>query len=136
MTLVTRGAIHRNSYRDSVELMGIAAQLEAMDGIQRAGLVMATPANLGVLTEAGLAGAVPNGANPNDLIVAVAADGSLSGRLSDAAGLFPGGFEQDPVELGGADHDLRVGHACRQRIGQFEEALRLLRGAPLGGASP
>ena len=50
---VVRGAVHRNSYRDSVELMGIAAQLEQLAGVQRAGLVMATPANLAVLAEAG-----------------------------------------------------------------------------------
>ena len=54
MTFVVRGAIHRNSYRDSVELMGIAAQLEQMNGIERAGLVMATAAKLAVLAEAGL----------------------------------------------------------------------------------
>ena len=74
MTLVVRGAIHRNSYRDSVELMGIAAQLEQLDGIQRAGLVMATPANLAVLAEAGLTDAAAGGPGPNDLVVAVAAD--------------------------------------------------------------
>ena len=73
MTLVVKGAIHRNSYRDSVELMGIAAQLEQLAGIQRAGLVMATPANLAVLAEAGLAEAAAGGPGPNDLVVAVAA---------------------------------------------------------------
>jgi len=73
VTLVVKGAIHRNSYRDSVELMGIAAQLEQLAGIQRAGLVMATPANLAVLAEAGLAEAAAGGPGPNDLVVAVAA---------------------------------------------------------------
>ena len=46
MTLTVRGAVHRNSYRDSVELMGIAAQLEQLTGIRRAGLVMATGWNV------------------------------------------------------------------------------------------
>ena len=93
MTLTTRGSIHRNSYRDSVELMGIAAQLEALDGIQRAGLVMATPANLAVLAEAGLADAVPEGASPNDLIVAVAAtdEATADSALARAAALLTAG---------------------------------------------
>ena len=51
------GTVYRNAYRDSVELMGIAAELEKLPGIIRAGLVMATPANLAVLAGAGLAAA-------------------------------------------------------------------------------
>jgi FdrA protein len=79
---IVRGAIHRNSYRDSVELMGIAAQLERLAGIQRAGLVMATAANLAVLAEAGMSEATAGGAGPNDLVVAVTA---LDGDAADAA---------------------------------------------------
>ncbi len=93
MTHVVRGAMHRNSYRDSVELMGIAAQLEQLAGIQRAGLVMATPANLAVLTEAGLAEAVAGGPGPNDLVVAVAAvdDPAAEHALTTAATLLAAG---------------------------------------------
>ena len=47
--------VFANSYRDSVELMRIAAEMEAIAGIDRAGLVMATPANREVLAGAGLA---------------------------------------------------------------------------------
>ena len=46
--------VFANTYRDSVELMQIAAELEALEGIDRAGLVMATPANREVLAAAGL----------------------------------------------------------------------------------
>ena len=81
---IVRGQVHRDSYRDSVELMGIAAQLERLPGIRRAGLVMATPANLGVLAEAGLADAAGDGAGPNDLIVALLADDD--DRADDALG--------------------------------------------------
>lgn len=88
-----RGAVHRNSYRDSVELMGIAAQLEQLPGVERAGLVMATPANLAVLGEAGLAEAAAGGAGPNDLVVAVAAaDAAIAdGALDRAAALLTAG---------------------------------------------
>jgi len=93
VTLVIRGAVHRNSYRDSVELMGIAAQLEHLTGIQRAGLVMATPANLAVLAEAGLADAAAGAPGPNDLVVAVAAvdDHSAEAALATAATLLAAG---------------------------------------------
>jgi len=93
VTLVVKGAIHRNSYRDSVELMGIAAQLEQLAGIQRAGLVMATPANLAVLAEAGLAEAAAGGPGPNDLVVAVAAteEPAADHALATAATLLAAG---------------------------------------------
>jgi succinyl-CoA synthetase alpha subunit len=64
--------IFRNSYRDSVELMRIAAELESLAGIDRAGLVMATPANRDVLAAAGLLSEATASAGPNDLVVAVA----------------------------------------------------------------
>ena len=68
-----RARVFRNTYRDSVELMQIAAEIESMDGIDRAGLVMATPANREVLGAAGLLSGEAAAAGPNDLVVAVAA---------------------------------------------------------------
>jgi succinyl-CoA synthetase alpha subunit len=62
-----------NSYRDSVELMRIASEIEGLDGVARAGLVMATPANCEVLTAAGLFEEGLASAGPNDLVVAVSA---------------------------------------------------------------
>jgi FdrA protein len=93
VTLIVKGAVHRNSYRDSVELMGIAAQLEQLAGIQRAGLVMATVANLAVLAEAGLADAAASGPGPNDLVVAIAAldDQAADTALATAATLLAAG---------------------------------------------
>ena len=101
MTTVVRGAIHRNSYRDSVELMGIAAQIEGLPGIERAGLVMATPANLAVLAEAGLAEAAAGGAGPNDLVVAVAADDAAAGdiALKRAGTLLAAGAGDDTASV-------------------------------------
>ena len=51
---VVRQQVFRNAYRDSVELMRIAAEIERLPGVTRAGLVMATPANLAIVAEAGL----------------------------------------------------------------------------------
>jgi succinyl-CoA synthetase alpha subunit len=69
---VLRARVFAASYRDSVELMRIASELERLPGIARAGLVMGTPANRAVLQEAGLLSAVPETAGANDLIAAVA----------------------------------------------------------------
>jgi FdrA protein len=89
---IVRCRIFANSYRDSVELMRIASELEARTGISRAGLVMATPANQGVLREAGLLDATAAGAGPNDLVVAVAADdeAAADGAIGRAADLLEG----------------------------------------------
>ena len=69
---VLRARVFGSSYRDSVELMRIASELERLPGITRAGLVMGTPANRAVLQDAGLLSAVPDTAGANDLIAAVA----------------------------------------------------------------
>ncbi len=66
--------VFANTYRDSVELMQIAAEIEAVAGIDRAGLVMATPANREVLGAAGLLSDAAAAAGPNDLVVALASD--------------------------------------------------------------
>src|SRR5438874_11553068 len=63
-----------NTYRDSVELMRVAAELEARPGVRRAALVMATAANREVLREAELLADEALSAGPNDLVVAIAGD--------------------------------------------------------------
>ncbi len=74
--------------------MRIAAELEGLDGIARAGLVMATPANREVLEEAGLLADAALDAGPNDLVVAVAADGDGPASLA---------LERAAERLSGAD---------------------------------
>lgn len=59
-----------NLYRDSVSLMQLSAALARMPGVAQASAVMATPANLDLLREAGLMDAQV-AASPNDLLVAV-----------------------------------------------------------------
>ena len=92
---LVRCRVFANSYRDSVELMRIASELEARPGITRAGLVMATPANRGVLQEAGLLDASAAAAGPNDLVVAVAAteETAAVAAIERAAALLEGAGE-------------------------------------------
>lgn len=89
---VVSGRVFTNSYRDSVELMQIAAAIEGRDGIERAGLVMATPANRDVLAAAGLLFDAVATAGPNDLVVAVFAtdDATATAALDDAAARLAG----------------------------------------------
>lgn len=63
-----RHALTPNLYRDSVALMRLAADLEALDGITRASALMATQANLDMLGE------IVTEAGPNDLLVVVEGD--------------------------------------------------------------
>jgi FdrA protein len=71
---VVRSRIRRDTYRDSVELMRVAAVVERLPGVQRAAVLVATPANRDVLKSAGLLDEAAAAARPSDLIVAVAAD--------------------------------------------------------------
>src|SRR5499425_705274 len=82
MTTVVRSRIFRDTYRDSVELMRVAAELERLSGVRRAALLVATPPNREVLTAAGLLDDEAATARPNDLILAVAADDATA---ADAA---------------------------------------------------
>ena len=62
--------VRPNFYRDSVALMRLAADLEALPGIEQALSIMATEANLAMLAETGVA-LETIAAGPNDLLVAI-----------------------------------------------------------------
>jgi hypothetical protein len=70
-------------YKDSVTLMQIAAKLRGRDGVDEATCVMATPANLAQLADAGLA--VDAGAAPSALLVVVRGDAAACAVALDAA---------------------------------------------------
>ncbi|MEY2516794.1 MAG: FdrA protein, partial [bacterium] len=69
-----------NAYRDSVALLAISSKLESLHGITGASVVMATPANVDNLVDAGLADGLT--ASPSDLVVAVA---GVDGAACEAA---------------------------------------------------
>ena len=58
-----------NMYQDSVSLMQLSAQLNKLDGIKEASVVMGTEANLARMTDAGFGSDII--AKPNDLVIAV-----------------------------------------------------------------
>ncbi|QBR91924.1 FdrA family protein [Nocardioides euryhalodurans] len=77
----------RSAYADSVALLQVSRDVQAVPGVATAQVAMATPLNLEVLASMGFD--VPSAATPNDMVVAVrtAPDGDLSAALAavDAA---------------------------------------------------
>ena len=89
MSPVTRCLVRPDTYRDSVVLMRVAAELEQIPGVVRAALMMATPANRALLAEAGLLDGDAVAAGPGDLVIAVtAADASVAGDALASAARF------------------------------------------------
>ncbi len=117
--MVIRSAIRASAYYDSVTLMRAQQALRVMPGIEEAGVVMGTAANLDLLRQAGLD---PGGlvARPNDLVVVVRGD------TEEHAGAALGALDAllaQPAGAGGA------GEGYRPRT--VSAAARLLPGASL-----
>jgi FdrA protein len=64
--------VRRGAYHDSVTLMQVSRAVSAVDGVQAAQVAMATELNLDLLR--GMGFEPPEGAGPNDMVVAVRAD--------------------------------------------------------------
>lgn len=120
--MAVHARIFPNSYRDSVELMQIAASLEAVEGIERAGLVMATPANRDVLARAGLLTDAAAEAGPNDLVVAVACADPTTAT---------GAFELAAASLAGRGAQDGGGEAVRTQARTIAEAVAAEPGASI-----
>ena len=80
-TLTLAASVFPRLYRDSVALLALASKLQQREHIVRAGVVMATPANLCLLAESDM---LPDGviAGADDLLITV--KGGDSGAVEDA----------------------------------------------------
>ena len=79
MEPLVRCLVRRDTYRDSVQLMRVAAEAERFPGVVRTALLMGTPANRELLAASGLLRGAPVSAGPADLVIAVAAvDGATA----------------------------------------------------------
>lgn len=74
--------VRRGTYLDSVALMRVAQVLRGLDGVEDAGLMIGTPANVEVLAEAGVLDENGRSATAGDVVVAVRA---RSRAAADAA---------------------------------------------------
>src|SRR5258708_8328069 len=86
------------AYADSVTLMQVTAQAQAIPGVQAALVAMATDLNLGLLADLGLQ--PPNRAGPNDMLVAVQADDGES--LATALAAVDNALRSRPADQAGA----------------------------------
>jgi FdrA protein len=64
--------VRRGAYHDSVTLMQVSRAVTGVDGVQAAMVAMATELNLDLID--GMGFPAPDGAGPNDLVVAIRAD--------------------------------------------------------------
>ncbi|MDE0058977.1 MAG: acyl-CoA synthetase FdrA [Defluviicoccus sp.] len=101
--MATETLLLRGLFRDSVTLMQLAAALEAEPGIARASVAMASPANLAMLAESGVA-LESIEARANDLLVVVEGDDAdaLAAALERAAAMLDGGARQHAAPGGEA----------------------------------
>ena len=84
---VVANRVRRGFYLDSVALMRLSAALSERDGVERASLMIGSPANLDILEEAGLLTGEGRGAASGDLVLAVRATGKAALEAAfDAAG--------------------------------------------------
>jgi FdrA protein len=100
-----------NAYHDSVTLMRLAHDMEAVPGVERAAAMMATPANRALLDSAGLLSDAGRTTAPADLLIAVAASDEAAARAAEAAArvaLLPRRPNSAPGPLGTVRHRPRT----------------------------
>ena len=72
--------LEKGRYLDSVALMRMSRRIEALPGLQAAALMIGTPSNKALLSDAGLLAAAGEKASANDLVIALRADDEAQGR--------------------------------------------------------
>jgi FdrA protein len=82
---VVRNEVRHGVYLDSVALMRIAHALEQRAGVERAALMIGTPANKDLLEESGLLDEEGRRADAGDLVIAVAAHNVAAAEVALAA---------------------------------------------------
>jgi FdrA protein len=94
-----RVLIRRDTYRDSVQLMRVAAEAERLPGVLRTALVMGTPANRELLAATDLLRGEARGAGPTDLVIALAAtdDATAEATLARVQRALGAGPEAAPT---------------------------------------
>jgi FdrA protein len=79
---VVLNEVRRATYLDSIVLMRMSRQIAGLPGVEEAGLIIGTPANKGILRDAGILGPEGNQAAPGDLILALRAIDDVAGQAA------------------------------------------------------
>ncbi len=109
-----RALVLRSYYRDSMVLMGVAAEMRALAGVREAAALMGTPANQELLASAGLATTETGGATPSDLVLAVSAESDAAAADALAAARVRLEEGQRARETGGTSRPRTLETALRQ----------------------
>ena len=80
--MIRRVVSQRGVYRDSITLLRVSQGVQKVAGVRQAAVVMATPLNKRVLGDIGFVGSDIDDATPDDLVIAVEAEGE--GPLNEA----------------------------------------------------
>ena len=103
---VTLNQVRSGLFLDSVVLMQISRSLASGEGVEDAALMMATPANLEILSDAGLLAEDRPAAGPADLLIAVRASDQAAGEM--ALVLAAAGLEKPGVAAPGEAYQPRT----------------------------
>ena len=109
-----RALVCRSHYRDSVVLMGVAAEMRALAGVREAAALMGTPANQELLASAGLTTTETGAATPSDLVLAVDAESDTAAAAALAAARLRLEEGQRARETGGTGRPRTLDSALRQ----------------------
>jgi succinyl-CoA synthetase alpha subunit len=102
---VLTNVVRRGFYLDSVALMRLSSELAASDGVEDGVLMMGTPANKQIMSDAGLLADASGDAGANDLIIALrTADESIARSLLDLVGERLDTHTEREVSKGGHRH--------------------------------
>ncbi len=104
--------VRKGFYLDSVALMRLSAEISGLEGIDEAVLMIGTPSNLQIMQDAGVLTSTGEAASPNDLIIALRAEGKASANraLAHANKSLEGGALKSTASAARA-RTLRSGHA-------------------------
>jgi FdrA protein len=78
--MIRRVVSKKGVYRDSITLLRVSQEVQKVAGVRQAAVVMATPLNKRVLADIGFASPEITGATPDELVVAIEAEGEASMR--------------------------------------------------------
>lgn len=92
-------SVRRGYYADSVALMRVSRSVAALAGVEAASLMIGTPSNKALLRESGLLAKAGEGAQPDDLVIAVRAGTAAAAKAAvEEAGRL---LEARPAQRGG-----------------------------------
>ena len=116
--------VRKGFYLDSVALMRFSRTIAGLDGVEEAALMMGTPANRQIMTDAGLLDAAGRAAEGGDLVIGIRAKDrdSAERALAESRALLDqptakhgGGEAWRPRTLRAADVPVRAGTPGRAR---------------------